>query len=216
MEGAISKGFPRDKILMGSHTELVDGLKKIITPGMWILVKGSRGDAHGTHCNGIAAKPWRKRLIMLYDLLYPLHTDISFFNIFRYITFRTIYGGLTAFTLCFLMGALGHQKTVPTADRTNYSKRRPPGATWKRKVLPPWAGCLFCFPSPYQPCSWARLSNHYITITLLTLILFGLIRIHRRLSHADQKKKHGIHSPGKIHVPGGGCPGNILAHLSMP
>ncbi len=43
LEGALSKGFPRKRILTGSHGALVDGLKKIITPGMWILVKGSRG-----------------------------------------------------------------------------------------------------------------------------------------------------------------------------
>ena len=33
---------------------------------------------------------------MLYHLLYPLHTTLSVFNVFRYITFRTIYAGLTA------------------------------------------------------------------------------------------------------------------------
>ncbi len=43
MEGALAKGFPREKILTGTHGTLLDGLKKIITPGMWILVKGSRG-----------------------------------------------------------------------------------------------------------------------------------------------------------------------------
>ena len=28
---------------------------------------------------------------MFYHLLYPLHSQISAFNVFRYITFRTIY-----------------------------------------------------------------------------------------------------------------------------
>ncbi len=43
MEGAVAQGFPKEKILMGSHDTLVEGVQKIITPGMWILVKGSRG-----------------------------------------------------------------------------------------------------------------------------------------------------------------------------
>ena len=43
MEGAVEQGFPREKILMGSHDTLIKKIKKIITPGMWILVKGSRG-----------------------------------------------------------------------------------------------------------------------------------------------------------------------------
>jgi phospho-N-acetylmuramoyl-pentapeptide-transferase len=33
---------------------------------------------------------------MLYQFIYPLREYCSVFNIFRYITFRTIYGGLTA------------------------------------------------------------------------------------------------------------------------
>ena len=41
---------------------------------------------------------------MLYHLLYPLHTTFSAFNVFRYITFRTIYASLTAFFICFLLG----------------------------------------------------------------------------------------------------------------
>ena len=41
---------------------------------------------------------------MLYHLLYPLHTTISAFNVFRYITFRTIYASLTAFLICFILG----------------------------------------------------------------------------------------------------------------
>ena len=41
---------------------------------------------------------------MIYHLLYPLHTTIAAFNVFRYITFRTIYASLTAFLICFLLG----------------------------------------------------------------------------------------------------------------
>jgi phospho-N-acetylmuramoyl-pentapeptide-transferase len=41
---------------------------------------------------------------MLYHLLYPLHTVFSVFNVFRYITFRTIYAALTAFFICYLLG----------------------------------------------------------------------------------------------------------------
>ena len=41
---------------------------------------------------------------MVYLLLYPLHETLSVFNVFRYITFRTIYAGLTAFLVCVLLG----------------------------------------------------------------------------------------------------------------
>ena len=41
---------------------------------------------------------------MLFHLLYPLHVDYSFFNVFRYITFRTIYASITALLLSFVIG----------------------------------------------------------------------------------------------------------------
>jgi len=41
---------------------------------------------------------------MLYHLLYPLHTTFSSFNVFRYITFRTIYAAITALIICFIVG----------------------------------------------------------------------------------------------------------------
>ena len=38
---------------------------------------------------------------MLYLWLYPLHTDIAIFNVFRYLSFRIIYAALTAFVVAF-------------------------------------------------------------------------------------------------------------------
>src|SRR3989344_3418921 len=41
---------------------------------------------------------------MLLHLLYPLHTDYSFFNVFKYITFRTFGASITSVLLCMLIG----------------------------------------------------------------------------------------------------------------
>ena len=70
-----------------------------------VLVKGSRGPdddrrraplrrAHGRG-GGAAGRGGGPRL-MLYHLLYPLHTTYSAFNVFRYITFRALLAALTA------------------------------------------------------------------------------------------------------------------------
>ena len=42
---------------------------------------------------------------MLYHLLFPLADDISVFNLFRYLTFRTGGAVLTALILSFMLGA---------------------------------------------------------------------------------------------------------------
>ena len=40
---------------------------------------------------------------MLYLLLYPLHTEFSFLNVFRYLSFRIIYAAVTAFQVAFVL-----------------------------------------------------------------------------------------------------------------
>ena len=42
---------------------------------------------------------------MLYHLLYPLKTVFGGFNVFRYITFRTIFAILTALIISMVVGA---------------------------------------------------------------------------------------------------------------
>ena len=41
---------------------------------------------------------------MLYHLLYPLAGNVKLFNIFKYLTFRTIYAMITALLVCFVLG----------------------------------------------------------------------------------------------------------------
>ena len=42
---------------------------------------------------------------MLYHLLYPLRTVFGWFNVFRYITFRSIFAILTALIISLVVGA---------------------------------------------------------------------------------------------------------------
>ena len=41
---------------------------------------------------------------MLYHIFYPLAYNIKLFNIFKYLTFRTIYAMITALVVCFVLG----------------------------------------------------------------------------------------------------------------
>ena len=41
---------------------------------------------------------------MLYHLFYPLASSIKLFNVFKYLTFRTIYAMITALAVSFIIG----------------------------------------------------------------------------------------------------------------
>src|SRR5204863_322880 len=54
--------------------------------------------------DGGGRAPPRSGLTVLYHLLYSLRSTYSVFNVFRYITFRTLLAALMALTISFVLG----------------------------------------------------------------------------------------------------------------
>ena len=64
---------------------------------------------------------------MLYHLLYPLAEHVTFFNLFRYITFRSGGAVMTALFICFVFGPRDHPLAQGQAERRPADPRRRPG-----------------------------------------------------------------------------------------
>jgi len=111
---------------------------------------------------------------MLYELLYPLHTLHPVFNVFRYITFRTIYAILTALMICFVLGPWIIQKL--TEYRVGQFIRKEGPVTHKPKEgTPTMGGVLILFAVVFSTLLWARLDNIYIWIVLFITLVCGAI-----------------------------------------
>ena len=111
---------------------------------------------------------------MLYYLLYPLHTDFTFFNVFRYITFRTIYATVTALLLTLILGPL----VIAMLRKINFGQyiREDGPATHRTKEGTPTAGgVLLLFAIFTSTLLWADIANHYIWVVLFALISMGVI-----------------------------------------
>ena len=76
---------------------------------------------------------------MIYHLLYPLHTTFSSFNVFRYITFRTIYASITALIICFVVGPWLIRK-LQSMQIGQQVREDGPQTHLVKKVHPRWAG----------------------------------------------------------------------------
>lgn len=111
---------------------------------------------------------------MLYYFLYPLHTTISAFNVFRYITFRTIYAGLTAFLICFLLGPWVIRK-LGDKQIGQYIRDDGPEAHYKKAGTPTMGGILILFSIIISTLLWASLTSHFVWIVLLVTVGFGTI-----------------------------------------
>ncbi|HWS16197.1 MAG TPA: phospho-N-acetylmuramoyl-pentapeptide-transferase, partial [Candidatus Methylomirabilis sp.] len=111
---------------------------------------------------------------MLYHLLFPLHASYSFFNVFRYITFRTIYAAITALLICFLLGPWlirvlrGHQigQTI---------RRDGPESHLSKEGTPTMGGLLIVPAMVLPTLLWANLASPYIWIAVFVTVGFGAI-----------------------------------------
>jgi phospho-N-acetylmuramoyl-pentapeptide-transferase len=111
---------------------------------------------------------------MLYHLLYPLHKTISVFNVFRYITFRTIYASLTAFLVCFILGPWVI-RSLRGLQIGQYIREDGPETHHEKAGTPTMGGTLIIFSITFSTLLWTNLTNYYIWIVLLITIGYGII-----------------------------------------
>ncbi len=111
---------------------------------------------------------------MLYHLLYPLHTTFSVFNVFRYITFRTIYASLTAFLLCFLLGPWMIRK-LSEMQIGQYIRDDGPRTHLDKAGTPTMGGTLILLSVVVSILLWSDLTNYFVWITLFVVVGYGLV-----------------------------------------
>ena len=109
---------------------------------------------------------------MLYKLIYLFHTDISWLNVFRYITFRTILSALTALLICLFFGGWGI-KRLRAMQVGQYIRDDGPPNHKSKQGTPTMGGCLL-LPAIFLPTFlWANPGNIYIWIVVFVILSFG-------------------------------------------
>jgi phospho-N-acetylmuramoyl-pentapeptide-transferase len=134
---------------------------------------------------------------MLYHLLYPLHTSVSAFNVFRYITFRTIYAALTAFLICFLLGPWAIER-LSRLQVGQYIREDGPQGHLQKAGTPTMGGLLLVSSVCVSTLLWARLDIVYVWIVLLSTVGTALIGFLD--DYLKQIKRHsgGLSARGKF------------------
>ncbi len=133
---------------------------------------------------------------MLYEL-HNFHTVLSFLNIFRYITFRTIYGGLTALLICFILGPYVI-KRLSRMQIGQFIQDDGPKSHFEKEGTPTMGGVLLLFSIITSTLLWARLDNHYVTIVLLSILSFGFIGFIDDYFMLIKKKNMGLTASRKL------------------
>ena len=135
---------------------------------------------------------------MLHLFLSPFAHDFIFFNLFRYITFRTGGAFLTSLTLCFIFGP-----SIIRWLRAKQGDGQPirddgPETHFKKKGTPTMGGLMILIAAIASTLIWADLANNYTWIVLFVTAGFGLVGFLDDYQKLTKHNTRGI--PGKIRL----------------
>ncbi len=134
---------------------------------------------------------------MIYYLLYPLHTSYSFFNVFRYITFRTIFASITALLICLVVGPLLIRK-LQSLQIDQQIREDGPQSHLVKKGTPTMGGILIIFAVVFSTLLWTDLSINYIWLILLVTVGYGLVGFVDDYRKLAGKSSKGISGKTKL------------------
>jgi len=134
---------------------------------------------------------------MLYHIFVPLADDVSAFNVFRYITFRSGAAVMTALVISFLLG--------PTVIAWLKRRQRegqpirddgPESHLLTKKGTPTMGGFLILLALTISTLLWADLSNGFVWAVLLVTIGFGAVGFGDDYLKLTRRNSKGL--PGKV------------------
>jgi len=134
---------------------------------------------------------------MLFHLLYPLHTQFSALNVFKYITFRTFGAALTAVLFCMLLGpayiSFLKRKQMGQAIRDDG-----PQSHLSKKGTPTMGGGLILMGITVSTLLWADLSVPFVWIAILATLASGLVGFVDDYRKVIQKNPKGLSGRQKL------------------
>ena len=111
---------------------------------------------------------------MFYHVFYPLSSEYSMLNVFRYITFRSAYAGVTALALCLLMAPvmIRFLRKLQVGEKI---REDGPQQHFVKSGTPTMGGLLVLFSFLLATLLWGNLNNLYIWLIIFVAVSFGMI-----------------------------------------
>ena len=133
---------------------------------------------------------------MLY-FLYPLSDQFQAFNLFRYITFRSVGAVLTALLISFIFGPhIIAWLRSKQGDGQPIRDDGPQSHLVRKKGTPTMGGILILLALSVSTVLWADLANPYVWIVLAVTVSFGMIGFVDDYQKLIKRSHHGL--PGRV------------------
>lgn len=134
---------------------------------------------------------------MFYHLLYPLHTVFSGFNIFRYITVRSIGGAVTAFLLMIILGPM-FIRALRRFQIGQVVRDDGPETHLAKQGVPTMGGLLILAAITGSTLLWARLDSVLVWLLLFVALFFGMIGAIDDMKKVRKQNSKGLSARGKL------------------
>ena len=135
---------------------------------------------------------------MLYYLLYHvLQKYFSPFNVFRYITVRTVYASLTAMFLALVFGPWLIRR-LRELQIGQYIREEGPQEHKKKAGTPTMGGVLIVLSTAVPVLLWADLTNAFVLMSLFALLGFSAIGFIDDYAKVAKKRNLGLTSKRKF------------------
>lgn len=136
---------------------------------------------------------------MLYNLLYPLAGDIPFFNLFRYLTFRSGGAIITALVISFVIGPrmirwLRNNQHGGQPIRSD----GPESHLLTKKGTPTMGGLMMLFAVTISTLLWADITNHFVWMVLFVTLGYGAIGFADDYLKVSKKNHKGLSGKKKL------------------
>src|SRR6476620_2942248 len=111
---------------------------------------------------------------MLYHFLYPLHQEFLILNVFRYITFRSLYAAATALFLAFALGrpVIQRLRALKIGQKVRDDG---PQSHLPKAGTPTMGGILIVIAILVSTLLWGNLGNRNVLIALVATVWMGTV-----------------------------------------
>ena len=134
---------------------------------------------------------------MFYNFLFPLADQISAFNLFRYLTFRTGGAVVTAMIVTFVLGPpIIRWLRARQAEGQPIRADGPQDHIVRKAGTPTMGGILILLGVTVSTLLWADLSNPFVWIVIMVTVGFGAVGFADDYLKVTRASSRGV--PGKI------------------
>jgi phospho-N-acetylmuramoyl-pentapeptide-transferase len=137
--------------------------------------------------------------------LYAFAGSFIVFNVFRYVTFRSVYAAVTAFLLCLLLGGFVIRK-IREAQLGEKIRTDGPASHNAKAGTPTMGGILILLALVVSVLLWVRWDSKFLWIALFSIVWYGGLGFADDFSKLTGKgKSRGISSLWKLILQGIGA-----------